>query len=75
MSKPVKYHCHNSCNNCGGENEVSPTDSLDGRLLECRTECKSCGFSDNWAHGFFESSQNIESKCKTYSFNKGVNNG
>jgi len=70
MSKTVKYHCHNSCNSCGGENKVIPTDSLDGRLLECRTECKSCGFSDNWAHGFFESSQNIESKCKTYSFNK-----
>jgi len=65
----VKYHCHDSCNSCGDVNECKTTDSLDGRMMECETKCKKCGFVDYWAHGFFESSQEIESKCQTYSFN------
>lgn len=67
--KPVEYCCHDSCNKCGGVNNSTTTDSLDGRMLECKTVCVNCGFRDYWAHGFFESSQEIISKCKTYSFN------
>lgn len=66
----VEYHDPGSCNKCGNENEITVTDSLEGRMLECNTKCKACGFEDYWAHGFFESSQEIESKCKKYSFNK-----
>ena len=66
---PVNYHCYDSCNKCGEVNDYNVTDSLDGRMMECKTKCKACGFEDYWAHGWFESSQEIESKCKTYSFN------
>jgi hypothetical protein len=67
-NEPVKYHCYDSCNKCKGVNDYHVTDSLDGRMMECKTKCKECGFTDSWAHGWFESSQNIESKCATYSF-------
>ena len=65
---PVQYQYYDSCNKCGEVNDITVTDSMDGRLMECKTKCESCGFEDYWAHGWFESSQNIESKCKTYSF-------
>jgi hypothetical protein len=69
INKPINYHCNDSCNKCGNcNNTIKVTDTLDGRLMECKTTCKSCGFQDYWAHGFFESSQEIESKCKTYNF-------
>ena len=64
----VEYHCHDSCNACSGVNEYTVTDSLDGRMMECSTVCKECGHKDYWAHGWFESAQEIESKCQTYSF-------
>ena len=64
----VKYHCYDSCNFCGGHNDYKVTDSLEGRIMECKTKCDECGFEDYWTHGFFESGQEIESKCKTYSF-------
>ena len=63
------YHDPNSCNKCSKDNEVTITDSLEYHMLECKTRCKSCGFEDYWAHGYFESSQDMESNCKTYSFN------
>lgn len=66
--KPVEYHCNDSCNKCGDVNSITVTDTLGGRLMECKTKCLKCGFEDYWAHGFFESSQEIESKCKKYSF-------
>lgn len=66
--KPVKYHCYDSCNKCSGNNElISP--SMDERgIYETKTKCKDCGFEDYWGYGFFESGQEMESKCKTYSF-------
>ena len=67
-NEPVKCHCYDSCNNCGEVNDHTVTDSLDGHIMECKTKCKECGFTDYWAHGFFESSQEQESKCATYSF-------
>ena len=67
-NEPVKYHCHDSCNACGGNNNCETTDSMEGRMMECKTKCTDCGHTDYWAHGFFESSCEIESKCKTYSF-------
>ncbi len=65
----VKYHVPGSCNYCGGKNLVEVTDSLDGKMMECKTTCEACGKHDYWAHGFFMSSEEIEGKCKTYSFN------
>ena len=65
---PVKYHCHDSCNACGENNDVTVTDTMDGRMMECRTVCRDCGHTDYWAHGWFESGQEMESKCATYSF-------
>lgn len=64
---PIKYHCYDSCNKCGDVNDYAVTDSLDGRMMECETKCMKCGFTDYWTHGFFESAQEIESKCQTYS--------
>jgi len=61
------YHVKESCNFCGGENDiVKITDSMEGRIHECETKCLDCGEIDYWATGFFESSQNIEGKCKKY---------
>lgn len=68
-NEPVKYHCMNSCNACGGENELIKTYTCDYHIEEAVTKCKDCGHDDNWSYGFFESSQEMESKCKTYSFN------
>ena len=63
----VKYHRPDSCNRCSGKNSYKITSYLDGvTMLECKTVCTVCGFTDYWAHGFFESSQDIECKCKTY---------
>ena len=70
-NEPTQYHCNDSCNACGGNNEVTVTDTLEGHLMECKTKCKDCGHDDYWAHGFFESSQEMESKCNKYSFGKG----
>lgn len=69
-SHPVKYHCPESCNYCGGENEFTHKSYEEGRLLEATTMCKDCGEEDYWAYGFFESSSYQEPKCKTYSFGK-----
>lgn len=70
MSKKVQYHRFSSCNKCGKTNDYEVTDSVEGRINECKTTCQSCGFEDYWAYGFYESSQNMESKCKTYSFDR-----
>ena len=62
-----KYHVKESCNYCGGLNEVTDiTDSFEGYIHECETKCKDCGKHDYWATGHFMSSQMIEGKCKTY---------
>ena len=67
---PVKYHCHDSCNKCSGVNDCEVTGSINGRMSECKTKCKDCGFEDYWAHGYFESGQEMQSKCNTYSFSR-----
>lgn len=69
-SKPVEYHCYDSCNKCRGANDVTTVDTTNYQISECRTKCKDCGFEDYWAYGFFESSQDMESKCQTYSFGR-----
>jgi hypothetical protein len=61
-----RYHKPESCNYCGGKNALTVTDGLDGHMHECKTVCEECGKADYWAHGFFESSQEIEGKCETY---------
>ena len=64
-----------SCNLCGdGENELIVVSIDAGHVSECRTKCKSCGFEDYWAYGFFESGSKIDGKSKTYTFNR-VKNG
>jgi hypothetical protein len=64
------YHCMNSCNACGGDNEiVKVTDTINGHIMECQTKCNVCDHKDNWCTGFFESScceDGIESKCRKY---------
>ena len=68
-NEPVKYHCSNSCNACGEENEVTPTSKDGYHVEEAKTKCNTCGHEDYWAYGFFEGSEEMESKCRTYSFN------
>jgi len=65
------YHCYDSCNKCSGVNDFNAVYSDTGHIEECETKCTICGFKDYWAYGFFESSQEIESKCKTYNFSQG----
>lgn len=68
VSEPTKYHCTRSCNKCCGVNEVTNS-SYDGSVVcEAETKCTTCGHKDYWAYGFFESSIDMESNCKTYSF-------
>lgn len=65
----VEYHCWDSCNKCAGVNDYNVTSMLDNHvMLECETQCRDCGFKDYWAHGYFESGQERESRCKKYSF-------
>lgn len=61
-----KYHCKNSCNKCAGDNMVHIIDTDDGYISECETTCRRCGYKDYWAHGYFESGAEIESRCKKY---------
>jgi hypothetical protein len=66
--EPIKYHVPESCNACGADNDCTAVDYINSTMSECKTKCKSCGFEDYWAHGFFESSREMEGKCDTYSF-------
>ena len=63
------YHDPDSCNACGDKNDVEVVDEISGLLFEAKTMCKSCGHVDYWTCGWFESGNEIESKCKTYNFN------
>ena len=74
-NEPVKYHCIESCNACGGANEIISPSYEECHLIESKTKCLTCGHSDYWAYGFFESSQEIESKCQTYSFGEPIEGG
>ena len=60
------YHVIDSCNACGGDNEVKVKDTINYHICEAETVCSDCGHQDYWAYGFFESSQDIESKCDKY---------
>lgn len=65
----VEYDEPSSCNKCKGKNELVRPYYEDGYILmESGTKCTKCNFTDYWSHGFFESSQYMESNCKTYSF-------
>lgn len=66
MGNKIKYHCMRTCNNCGGINKITRTDSEDNIIHECDTECTRCGFKDHWAHGFFESIVDGYDKCEKY---------
>ena len=62
------YHNMDSCNLCGNpnSNSVNVVDTINGYVSEASTVCGECGHEDYWAYGFFESSQDIESKCLKY---------
>lgn len=62
----AEYHVMSSCNKCSGENEVESTAFDQGMTSEAKTECKTCGFTDYWAYGFFESGSEMESNCRKY---------
>lgn len=49
----TKYDNKHKCTQCGGENEIKTTDSLDGYIHACKTECKECGHPGYWETGFF----------------------
>jgi len=61
------FHCVDSCNKCSKENDVEVIGTI-YEVSEARTVCKECGHIDYWSYGYFESSEHMESKCKTYSF-------
>ena len=61
----TKYHLVGSCNACGGENSVKVVAYEESKVCEAVTKCGDCGHPDYWVHGFFESSQDIVSKCRT----------
>lgn len=64
IEKP--YQKLHSCNKCSGENDVEPND-MDGMYIcEASTTCKACGFTDYWAYGHFESSQEGYNKAERY---------
>jgi hypothetical protein len=65
------YHYPDSCNNCGGSNEVTPTDYVDYAMCEAKTKCKDCGFEDYWAYGLFDSGADGLSNCKKYGIPEG----
>ena len=65
---PVKYHCIDSCNSCAGNNRTLIPSIEEGIIFESKTKCDDCGFIYHWVSGFYQSSQEIESKCNTYSF-------
>lgn len=51
---------YNHCNSCNGKNKIQVIDTINQFISECETKCNECGFEDYWAHGSFESSQQIE---------------
>ena len=72
MTSKIEYHCMDSCNNCGKDNEVTEVDSMWHLgveiLSEASTVCNTCGFEDYWEHGCFESGRYGYDKCKKYSY-------
>ena len=62
----VEYHDPQSCNKCSKTNNLVVVDNVDRHMTECKTVCKACGHTDYWAYGWFESSSEMVSKCKTY---------
>ena len=42
------------CQVCKGENEVSGRNWAWGKVIEAATECKSCGHTAYWLHGYYE---------------------
>lgn len=64
----MEYDCLESCNKCGGANNITPK-SMEGTIVcEAETECTHCGFKDYWAYGYFQSGSEIIGKSEKYSF-------
>lgn len=62
----TKYNCYQSCNRCGLDTKITNTDGENGVVYECQTECRTCGFKDFWAHGFFKSGEDGFNKSEKY---------
>jgi hypothetical protein len=61
-----QYQRMTSCNKCGGLNEIDRNDFDGTAICEASTKCESCGFTDYWAYGHFESSQDGFNKADRY---------
>lgn len=70
----TKYDEKTSCNACGiGLNQIKVISIDAGCVSECATTCMTCGFTDFWCYGFFESGAQMEGKSKKYSFDDSSN--
>lgn len=65
-SMVIGYDSYLSCNKCSGVNEIRIKDSEENIICECETTCKSCGFTDYWSYGFFESRKDGYNMSKKY---------
>ena len=55
MGCRLNFQKKESCNKCGGNNEILDA-LIDAYVMfEADTRCKDCGFEDHWAEGLFES--------------------
>lgn len=64
MNEDPNYHCVESCNACGGDNNIWWVEYIN-YPCEAETTCNQCGNSDYWAYGYFQSGIG---KCETYNF-------
>lgn len=55
-----------SCKKCGGSNIIYSRDRIDGNTLEHKTRCIDCGLVELLVSGFYDSSKETMSRCKTY---------
>ena len=60
------YAKKESCNCCGGVNNVNAIVLSDGIVYEAETICKSCGWEDYWCTGSFESLQDGFDNAERY---------
>lgn len=61
------YHCKETCNKCGGPNDLVVTADHEGAVIcEAETTCKKCGHRDYWAYGHFMSAADGLDACSKY---------
>ena len=60
----IECHDKYSCNICKGKNEITVMFKVKNIIYECGTRCKSCGYEDWWAYGFFNETKTGIDKCR-----------